>query len=141
MKNADLWSGIGLILFSIYGLFETAKIEVMDVHDISSSFYPRVLFIILLFCGIALLSIGWRHRAQQSLPGFRWEKLLPICFLMIGYAVVLEYLGFVIATVIFVAAAMLQLGERQVVKLCAVPLITSLAIFYIFSKVFMISLP
>lgn len=141
MKNADGWSGIGLILFSIYGLVETTNIEVMDVHDISSSFYPRVLFVILLFCGIALLSIGWRHKNQQNLPVFRWKKLLPMCFLMIGYAIVLEYLGFVLATIVFIILAMLQLGERQVIKLCTVPLITSLAIFYIFSKVFMIHLP
>jgi hypothetical protein len=141
VKDSDIWSGIVLIVFALLGLCEAAQIPQMKTQELSAAFYPNFLFAILLLCGCGLIYQGWRRPEKARFPNFHWDKLIPLFVILLAYAFILEYLGFIITTLGFMVVAMFMLGERKPLLLAAVPLVSTFSIYYLFSKVFLIVLP
>ena len=141
MKDRDVYAGIVLVIVSIIGYIISINLPHTVTTTLSSGFYPAFLFAGLGLCGLGLIYQGWKRQEKIGVPDFYWKKILPILILSALYAVTLKALGFRISTFIFVIICMYVLGERKKLALGAVPIVTSLGIFYLFSKVFLIALP
>ncbi len=141
MKDADCLAGFALLIFSFFGVTVGKEIVHLKTQGLSAAFFPNLLFVVLAICGFVLIYQGWRREQKSPLPQFIWSKLIPWFVLLAAYALVFEYAGFIIATILFVIVSMLLLGERRLVWLGAVPLISSFGIYFLFSKVFMIVMP
>ncbi len=76
-----------------------------------------------------ILSLGLlfasRNESKEGLPDLDWAVALKLLALMVGYGVILETLGFMIATTIFLLAGYWLLGERRKILLffCSFPLV------------------
>ena len=70
-----------------------------------------------------------------------WKTFIGFCALSAVYIISLNFLGFIIATLIFPAATMAFLGVRSVKTLVITPIILTASIYLLFKVILMISLP
>lgn len=85
---------------------------------------PTALAIIGTVLSLALLFAA-RGEQKSALPVLDWTIALKLVALMVSYGVILEPLGFLIATTIFLLSGYWLLGERRKLLLffCSLPLV------------------
>jgi putative tricarboxylic transport membrane protein len=114
------------------------------------SFYPRLLALVLVPCGILQIISGFKHtaagqglnhaRLREGWSGPGARNILIVCGLILFFIYTLEYLGFFITTPVVLIALMWRFGvpwKRNL--LYSVVLVT--LIYLIFGKLFTIYLP
>ncbi len=106
---------IFLIVCLCYG-YQTSQIPLFP-GDEYEPFTARTLPTLLTFAGIALALIllvtGQPDTQSGAVMDFNWKLLGGFLALMALYGVGLTYLGFVIATSLFLLAGFYLLGERR----------------------------
>ena len=140
-KDQDIFTGCLLIVCGLLGCFFAAQLENLAVAGLSSAFFPSLLFSLMLICGILLIFQGKKRQEKTPFPALRWNQLIPMLLSLTLYVTLLEYVGFIISTIIFVITAMLVFGERNKKSLVIVPITTAVVVYYLFSVAFMIVLP
>ena len=139
--DQDMVSGIGLIVLGIAGLIGASGLENLVVADLSAAFFPNILFGILIFCGICLLYQSKKRIEKVKLPAFNYVILGAMLAVLSIYVYIMDYIGFLIATVLFLVAAMYIFGERRKLILAGVSIAASVIVYFLFTEAFMIVLP
>ena len=145
--DKDCQCGLIVFLMGVAGwLYTHATIHTTNAlvaSGISADFYPKLLFILLCVCGVILFIQGAMRPAEDQVPFPRtdWKRILITFVLLLAYAYLMQYTGFIISSIVFMVVFMLFLGERKILNLILVPVIGSLLIYLLFGKIFMISLP
>jgi len=128
------------VIFAAYGL-EAMTIPSFPGQELEP-FKPRTMPVALAVTGLLLgvirlleLSRAARPAPGTSLTEFEWRPAALLCIAMLGYGLLLNPLGFVIATAIFLAAGFLILGERRTPLLVALPLLFSLGFYLLMTQV------
>jgi putative tricarboxylic transport membrane protein len=110
-----------------------------DPNDPGAGTFPRMIAGLLAGCGLLLL---FQRSETEPLPrGSGLLRVAGVVVLLGGYAALLEPLGFVLASVLFLAAALLLAGVRRPLLLAVLPPGISLALFYVFYVLLRVSLP
>ncbi len=107
------------------------------------SAFPTILGWSGLILAAAQIVLAWsgRRAADEAPASFRqYLKPLMLFGLLIAYAIVVEPLGYLPATVAFVLTSLLLLGE-PVWRGCLVAVGFSASFYYLFVKVLKINLP
>lgn len=141
MLDRDGWAGLTLVLFSIGGFFVTSQIPVPLTAELGPAFFPRLLFGLLLICGVVLVAQSVRAEEKAPLPKENWLIVISMVTLVLGYAFLLKSLGFVVSSLLFMLLSMLVLGVRNYIYLFAVPVSLSFGLYWLFVSVFRIVLP
>jgi len=106
---------IFLAICLCYG-YQTLQIPMIP-GDEYEPFTARTLPTILTYIGVALslllLVTGQPDKQSGAVLTFNWKLLIGFLVLMAMYGVGLTYLGFVIATSLFLLAGFYLLGERR----------------------------
>jgi putative tricarboxylic transport membrane protein len=134
--NADRIAALFfLVLVALYGWQSTQFSTALEVDVVGPSFFPRILAVFGLVLGILLL-IG---RADETSGGgnegtpSQLVAMTPAA-LLLGYVLVLEPVGFPIATVVFLAATFRYLGYpswKGALLLAAIITAVIFGLFYI----------
>lgn len=141
-RDRDIWLGITLIVLSVFGLTSVSTIkEGLASSKVTPKMYPTILFVLLIVCGVALIVQGICRAEKKPFPKFNIKRVLPLIGLLLLYAFVLDLVGFVIATFVFLVCAMLLLGERSPVPILAISFVFSAGVYFVFTKFLMIPLP
>jgi putative tricarboxylic transport membrane protein len=132
----------GLLLLAlavfVYVYSGTLPAPVQDL-DPGVGFFPRMLAVLI---GVLALVPLLKPEEWDPLPrGIVAWHVIGTAVLLFGYALVVETLGFVITTVVFVLVELLLLGARRPVTLIAMPLVVGLGLFYLFRSVLDVPLP
>lgn len=110
-----------LLLFSIaYGVtsFSIPLTFLAQQEIFTPRTMPYALAIagIILSLGILILptvdSAGKRSLSQET-EGMDWEKAILLVVLMIGYGLTMKWLGFIVASILFLLIGFWILGERR----------------------------
>lgn len=142
LKDQDFQSGLAFVILSIAGFFySVVYIDSVSRVGVPADFYPKLLFVILGLCGLRLMYVGYKRAEKVPFPKMDWKMVLITFALLLGYAFLMELAGFVISSIVFMLLFMLVLGERKPVTLVGVPVIGTLAVYFLFTKAFMIVLP
>ncbi len=107
------------------------------------SAFPTILGWAGLILAVAQIILAWRGGyASAEAPGSLRVYIKPLVLfgLLIGYAVVVEPIGYPAATVIFVLVSLLMLGE-PVWRGCLIAVGFSASFYYLFVKILKINLP
>lgn len=123
MRKYNAIISIILIVFGAVGIFLSLNFEARggNVGDPGAAFWP-----ILLCCGLIFTSglllvqtmLQGRKAAEPEEPLIDYRSAGVRCVfiifgIMIAYAILLYYFGFIPATLAFVVATMLAMGERR----------------------------
>lgn len=144
-RDQDCFLGLIFVILGVLGyLYSDIYIYSEDVPGagVAPDFYPKLLFTILAICGLGLIIEGYKHEEKKPLLiKFDWKILLPTIVVLFGYAILFEKFGFIISTLVFMIVFILLLGERNPVLILSVPIITTLFIYLLFTRAFMIVVP
>lgn len=140
MKNGDTASGLFLIVLAIAGVLYTMAHKFKTTVGLSPGFFPTFVFIMIGICGLVMVLKSLRAK-ERSWPKFKWGKLGAIIGMLLVYILVMNLIGFIISTVLFLTASMLFYGERRIKVIAPVAVGFTACVFLLWTQVFNIPLP
>ena len=133
--------GLVALVFGAAIAVEAQRIADPGADVIGPGAFPFWLGLIIAACGVALCVRGLGAGREGREPPVRWLALAASVVLLVAYAHSLARLGFLVATALFVAAALALLGERGLVRLALAGVAVSVAVFVLFGLVLGVDLP
>lgn len=132
-----------LLVFSLFYLRSSLHIAV-DSFDLQIGFTSKTLPVFLATCGIlvstSLLVLSCLRSQKESILDivrhFDWKPTLGLILLMAIYVSVFSYLGFVVASVLFLLTAFFLLGERRLLVSLSIALAVVLFLWLILTQIF-----
>lgn len=144
-------AGLLLLALSILLAVQTRQIPSTPFLPLGAEFFPRVLLVILAAGGLLLLALDiLRHRRQgatrEKLSRFRdFPRTIPAIFAAFAaYVFLMPILGFVLATLAFVAVAQVLMGPHRPRDLPRIGLLavgTAAAMYLVFERYLHVFLP
>ena len=146
MKTADIVGGILGVLIGLFALWEGSKMPTDVVMKIGPSYFPNILASLLIVFSAALLAGALRGRSKGRVeplrlsdPGVR-RGLITLAA-GASFCALLDTLGFLITSEIFLIFMIWMLGKRSALALIAAPPLITFAAWLLFEKVLYLSLP
>lgn len=153
----DLYSGVFFFLFSIFLYAESYAIKLSKADALGPQFFPRMVAIVMAVLSIIqmlrCIKKGRQKEAVQSesavQKGFSWNLPLALTIVLLaGYFLLLESVGFIILTTIYLFCQIFLLlpkgsikNKRYLVIAATISILAPISIYLLFYKVFMIFLP
>jgi len=116
MKKKDFRGGLVWLVFGAVLCVESYRLNIGTLHNPGPGFYPFVVGLtlllfsfILLFSSIFLEKEGFTEKTEEK---SNKKNILLIVFLLLLYAIVYEYLGFIVSTLLFIIC-ILKIIERK----------------------------
>jgi len=158
--KADKSIGVLLILFSAFMYWQAGRLPAGTFGTGGADFVPKIIFVLLALSG-AILAAGAYFKTrtpveaggkiQKKSPGAAAKEILAAhksvitAFLVFfGYVILMYYLGYLIATAVFMPVMMWVLGPRTLKSAGIIAVVTVgvvLGIYVIFEKFLKIFLP
>ena len=136
-----------LILAGLAGLilFEASRLAFGSIRVPQTGFFPSILATLLLFFSIALLvqtrrQAGGESRAQP-IKSEAWIRISLTLTAMLGFALVLEKLGFLLSTFTLMLLLLRVVEAQKWSRVIAVALATALISYFLFARLLNIPLP
>ena len=147
----DAGIGVGLLVFCGLLYWQAGLVSAPPFVPIGPAFFPRVILILL--AGLALWLIAEdllrrrtpsKQQVKPTGPASSYRKVLLAFSLFLGYVAGLSLIGFLTATFLFVLGLSWSIGPRklrEIPKLVAIAIGTTLATYLIFEKYLYVFLP
>src|SRR5690625_1841995 len=115
--NNNTFPGTVILLLSLAGLY-----YVIFSSDIQfdAKIFPILTLAIVAICGIVLIIKGFTSERAKPLPSFNWKKISVLILLALAYAFSLEFLGFIVASLIFLPIYLFVAGVRRVITITSI---------------------
>lgn len=152
--EAAAWFAFAVLAFGLTFGFD----QTLETYAFGASGWPRTVLILIALAAIGQFVLAGPNRAASALgesddeaaaegapqPVRNWRsgaRLFALLALPIGYAVLLDPIGFYVMTPAFIAGVLLLAGERRPwTVLATMTAIYSVAVF-VFAKLFFVGLP
>lgn len=141
-KYIDIISGVVLMLFSLWGWYETSTWkESAAAAGVSVKTYPRAVFAFIFICGAiifvrTLIKMMKKDEGVQALLNKVTEmhlvKVAVVVALMIIYIIALKAVGFLLTTPVFLFVSMWFFGERNWKKVAIISIAGTLVLYLFF---------
>jgi putative tricarboxylic transport membrane protein len=145
MKKGDIIATLVIVPICFYVFYESGKWPVIDLTGIGSpSFIPRGVAACLLFAAGMLLFRALRGRAlmlESKLEGANLRRVSAAALLTGAYVFVVERVGFISTTFLYMLFFVLVLGERRWLRLVIFALLVPAVAYAIFSTILHVPLP
>jgi putative tricarboxylic transport membrane protein len=136
-----------LILAGLAGLilFEASRLAFGSIRVPQTGFFPSILATLLLFLSIALL-VQTRRQAggesrEEPIKSEGWIRISISLAAMLGFALVLEKLGFLLSTFTVMLLLLRVIEPQKWPRVIAVALVTALVSYFLFARLLNIPLP
>ena len=134
---------LAISFFAMTFQFSISELERKTIDLLGPAFVPRLILLALILESFVLI---FRKRGNLSTVNEKktafWQ-LRP--FVMLGlflvYITIASLLGYIISTISFLVLSFYILGLHKLWQLAVVPTVITLAIYYLFEKVFDVWLP
>ena len=146
MKIADIFGGALGILIGLFAIWEGTKMPTDVVMKIGPSFFPNILGSLLILFSAILIANALRCRSKGKVEPYRLsdkgtQRGLITLVAGIVFCVVLDPLGFIPTSIIFLTFMMVVMGKRHPLLLAVTPALITWAVWLVFEKVLSLSLP
>lgn len=136
-----------LILAGLAGLilYEASQLAFGSIRVPQTGFFPSILAILLLFFSIALLVQTCRQAGgtggEQPIKNEAWTRISITLAAMLGFALVLETLGFLLSTFTVMLLLLRVIEPQKWSRVIVVALATALVSYFLFARLLNIPLP
>lgn len=145
MKRANVTVALTLIGLAVFVLLEAGKLSFGSMRVPQTAFFPVVLATLLLVFSLILLGQALRGaetgRGPERIEAEGWARIGATLATMVGFALVLERLGFLLSTFLLMALLLRAIESQAWPKVATVALVTSLVAYAIFGWLLGIPLP
>lgn len=145
-SKADIVAAICLLLVSFL-VFWISKDFPSSKTGIGVSTFPKLLAGLLIIFSIVIIIQAIKNSSfSKKEPTFKEFKkghklIVAVIIILIIYIQMLEVLGFILSSFLLLITLMFIFGERRKIILLLVPLLFSVILYLVFSKMAMVFLP
>lgn len=145
-SKADIVAAICLLLVSFL-VFWISKDFPSSKTGIGVSTFPKLLAGLLIIFSIVIIIQAIKNSSfSKKEPIFKEFKkghklIIAVIIILIIYIQTLEVLGFILSSFLLLITLMFIFGERRKIILLLVPLLFSVILYLVFSKMAMVFLP
>jgi len=145
MTKANIIIGISLIIFSLFAFFYTWSFPEGHI-GLDAGTFPRIALMGIILFSIVLVFNNWKvkEKREAALPGFSREILLKLLIQIVCiwiYTILLRPLGFVYASILLMFVVFRLAGTKKWYKAVIYSILLSIAIYFVFYRIFMVMLP
>ncbi|MEW6674177.1 MAG: tripartite tricarboxylate transporter TctB family protein [Thermodesulfobacteriota bacterium] len=155
MKKDELIANAGVVAFFVFMLVQASELKfVRRFGDMGSGFWPIIILSTAIFLSLLVLIINTRKYLQEKKAGAPQEpaissgearerrmKLVLSVICLLVYILIMPYIGFVLATLLYVPAFILALGERRKWVLAVSPFLVTAMAVAVFGRFIAMPLP
>jgi len=145
LRSADLTTGALLALLGAATLIATRGIKGMAGESLDPRTLPSLVGWALVLIGTGIVASAWRYRGAPI--GVHWpdrrgrQRLRVTAVALIGYAALIEPLGFPLITALFVAALAWYLGRYRVWTMLLLGAASGAVVYYVFMEFLGLNFP
>ena len=156
-KYSDVFSGVILLMAAVGMFVTTYSFEALTVSKVGPEFMPRVIALLIAVTSIAMIVSAFNKMRREKIENAQildeemdssgeksYTSVLVSVLLMVGYFVLMPYIGFLIMTTIYLFLQMLLLSDKsnkKIVSFFAISIVSSLVTYFIFRSIFYVMLP
>ncbi|MCM3759966.1 tripartite tricarboxylate transporter TctB family protein [Alkalihalobacillus oceani] len=137
--NHDVLISIFVMGFAVFFFYLTFQFPTGNPQDMGPAFMPRAYAIMIMILGLLLFFKGLKGGQQTGKKGTKLV-LMTIGWLFI-YIFFVPIIGFHIMTPIFLFVFLWMVRERRLIPLLAIPLLTTVLIFFFFKQLLNVPIP
>lgn len=130
-----------LLIFSLAMLYIAYDTAAFNLEELLISFiFPVIL---LTFMSVLSIILIVKQKKVESKISFSWalsKRYIPILALII-YIIAFRYIGYWVATIIFMGGFLYLLGEKRRIKILGVSVISVIILFFVFAMGMSIQFP
>jgi len=141
IQESIFFMTVALILL-VYALVNHYAVNIE--WKMSPYLFPVLISIFLVFLSVSLFSDGLhqiRQNKHEKPEKNNWMRALVVVVVSVLYYILLPIITFIPATILFLVALFLYLGERRWWLITLLSISTAIAIYFIFSTLLHVMLP
>ena len=142
--SSTFWEGIVLFAVSIFGIAMsfTSHRDFNVEWKLSPYLFPLIISIFLFILSISILASSFKeNEKRKEKEKGDIKSLLIFGLICILYLLVLNFLGFVLSSILLLISLMILLGERRWWFIALVSIISTVVIYLLFAKYLSVMLP
>jgi hypothetical protein len=149
--NREIVSGsfITLVCILIYFFIIPTQIKLKANAALGPEFFPKIAVMVIGICALIFTIIqiySLKDSKTSNNDSFSFSikgYIKQIIFILFGFAflIVVEYLGFPIASILLLIFLLFFFGSKGVVKNIVIAVIYGCCVYYLFSSILKISFP
>ena len=112
MLKSDRWTGIFFLLLSAYVCTESLRLGLGDMHSPGPGFISFWSGLILGLMALGLIIGAFLKEGGSGERFQNWESVILVILSLFGFLLILDTLGFILSTFLFVSF-LLKLVERR----------------------------
>jgi putative tricarboxylic transport membrane protein len=137
----DRYASIVFIAMGVSLFFYSQTLTTSIESYIGPKELPMFLSIALVFTGILNLIAALRAKVEKKKEGLEYKKFLIILGCLLLYVILLEPVGYVISTFLFLLVSFQTMEKGQLLKSAIIAAAFAGGIYYLYVEVAMGSLP
>lgn len=144
MKKWNIGLAAFFIVLATSIFINTQKYAISTGDDPGAAFWPRALAIILVILSVIMVIQSMLKESQPSPINFKapeMKNIYAMLVIFLLFAILLYFGGFVLASLLFIPAVMLVLGERRTIHIVLTSVILTGAVYFFFTVLLRITLP
>ena len=145
MRRANITVALVFVSLAVFLLFEAGRFNFGTVRVPQTGFFPKTLIILLLLLSLVLLVQALRQKAVEQggvkIANEGWIRIASTLAIMIGFALVLEWLGFLLSTFLLMVLLLRVIEAPRWSKVFTVALMTALISYGLFAWLLGVPLP
>ena len=132
MINTDRWTGLFFILFSLYVCVESWRLGVGSFFRPGAGFFPFYSSVLLGVLSLILGLLTFPSELKKAEPWTDVGDTMSVSLAVLGYALLLIPLGFLLTTFLFIMFLLLAVERRGWLFSAAAALSISVAFYVVF---------
>ncbi|HLO12920.1 MAG TPA: tripartite tricarboxylate transporter TctB family protein [Pseudoneobacillus sp.] len=144
-RTANLCISIMLIVVAVLTINVAATFPSLEGTDVGAAYFPKMLSFILIGLSILLFIQSLREpkseQSDSSSQTNNWKKTFLGIVGTIVYTFIFHYIGFYIATILFLFAMMWMLGFKKIVVSIILSIGITLFIYVVFEMLLQVPIP
>jgi len=148
MKKAEIFISLFFMNFSIIIFKMSDSFPSLKGHDVGSGFFPRMLSIILIFLSLLLLFGCFKKKNsifaennEKSIDILPSIRVIIVIILTIAYRYLLEYVGLLILSPLYLIILMLLIKVEDFKKSVFLSIFVTITLWFIFCYLLKMPLP
>jgi len=144
VKKADIGTGIGLIVFSVWLFWYASSYSKATIYYYGPNFFPQVLAIAMGICAVILIVKALQGKSLEASSRIDFKgfiRMLIAIGICIGYLLLMQLIGFAMGTVVFLFTLMVFIGQKGLLKRICSSVAVALIVWAIFRYFLIIPLP
>ena len=145
MKRANVVAATGFLALAGLFLFESRKLSFGTLRLPHTGFFPKILIILLIvltvICLIHALRDGAVETGPEKIPTQGWIRIGATLAILVGFALVLEALGFLASTFLLMLLLLRAVDAPPWPRVVVIALLSAVLAYGTFSWLLGVPLP